>query len=1348
MALDINAFSHSAKLDDRLTLVDTPEGIPTIIAAKEGFKEKLLSMLSHIPLLKNTQAVQDYVNGLSLDNKQVLGVFLQALAARFGHDAALDIVDAVDLSGLTPLTLRTIEQLTVRSEAFAPLHLPLDICETDEDAPKLLVLPSPIAIESESSEKQTPSPSELTPLTDPIAVAKGIRGTASHTLNQQPIASQDFLHAQDQCLKQLLTTPIPQKITMPTTQTWLASWVYSEPEPIKTLQQAIKNYNQVLSDTQLATCIQNLNQSRDPLITSDELTAQRELITTALAKVKQALTLVAELNANLSVEQSGVLSPLLAEVNLGLSQYEVLTAAMQTYEQALLASNPVRQALSEFHAALPYALQNKLTADTLVSSYQLFSPLMQTELGQTERVEYLAASLVSMFNEENISAVSEQKKMMPEVKSLVLLIKQFVLEPMQEPLAVSSSFQTPFEAQQAEAEQYLTQIEQAQTLLADCLARASNLSEQALIAVGKQVKLEDHLTAVKQAGAQLSTVLYKAINPAEEEVQFDDLSATLLYLGGQEYVEKGSRLQFDEPVHFDDLALELTLRNELDGSTFAPQVASLAQQVLQTQHHLNWFEGVSSISFSPNNLQDISLFDDVNNLRLVSQIEQDQTRYHSFLTERLSLCNDYHRAVTELLLAVPSETVRNQLSQELVHINADQDATRTLVERLNRLQSAQDVLVIAGNNVAKLSALTQQLEHVRKETNAERAEVNLSYFLSYLPELKNNNEQVRALTQEQHLLSAKLDKLTEHLQQLYGDGLVQTLAEPEASSPELRAFRTVTSQLAEVNRSLEELDDAYQHGLLQLKKATIAAKNNGGFPEQGGMASSHAWQSWLVQKFVGNWSSQYRPSLEELILSRQLAKNNMSSVAEAYLALASSVKASKTSLVNVSVLTSPKVMVAALGDLHNWSMAHPIEARELAGNLTQAYNIILANPGTFGQELVNTVTTVWQTGTVQNQVHDILQGKREELPDKTNFAMTPQMIALLHMAQLAPYIAGGAKGAANTGIGGPLVSGVFGMMFPSAGIATPVVGLVGGILQTWSERQLANNMREYRSSEVMVNALIKGMQAEGGLSARGEAIAGYMLQRQALQDVGTVARDCFEVGKVGAVKRAFTDIANWWKHASTGAKALAVVMTIVAASVVSVGAIAAAVFTLGTGGVGIVAAVVLGLGGLMAGAYSSKAVVSTLQGANFLGMADTARAAEAEMTEKRIEQAFAQLAHTPVSQTSVIKTTALSASGTQEIPKSMADVLGLEQHQAVLKAHFMPQLVGLDSDAQQAIFVQGMRQYANDKSHEIEINQAIDRDKTVERAMKWVAELDIMPAQLQQCMAEIDAALLTEISSR
>lgn len=146
------------------------------------------------------------------------------------------------------------------------------------------------------------------------------------------------------------------------------------------------------------------------MISSDELTAIRDHVKFGLVQIKQALTLVAELKANLSVEQSSVLSPLLAEVNLGLSQYDVLTTAMQTFEQALLASTPMRLALSEFHAKLPYSLQNKLTADTLVSSYQLFSPLMQNELSQTERVEYIAASLVSMLNEENISEVSGQKK--------------------------------------------------------------------------------------------------------------------------------------------------------------------------------------------------------------------------------------------------------------------------------------------------------------------------------------------------------------------------------------------------------------------------------------------------------------------------------------------------------------------------------------------------------------------------------------------------------------------------------------------------------------------------------------------------------------------------------------------------------------------------------------------------------------------------------------------------------------------------------------------------------------------------------------------------------------------------
>lgn len=206
-------------------------------------------------------------------------------------------------------------------------------------------------------------------------------------------------------------------------------------------------------------------------------------------------------------------------------------------------------------------------------------------------------------------------------------------------------------------------------------------------------------------------------------------------------------------------------------------------------------------------------------------------------------------------------------------------------------------------------------------------------------------------------------------------------------------------------------------------------------------------------------------------------------MAEAYLALLKTVKDSKSSFNPMSTaasLVSPKEIASALGNLHQWSMVHQVEARELTGNLTQTYNIIMANPDTFGSELVNTVKTVWQVGTVQNQVHDILNGTREELPDKANISMTPEMIALLHTAEMAPYVVGGSKGAMNSVTGGPILASVFTMMFPVEDMAAPVVALIGGLLQTGTEQQLANEMRDHRSTEVMVNALIKACNPMAG----------------------------------------------------------------------------------------------------------------------------------------------------------------------------------------------------------------------------------------------------------------------------
>lgn len=1313
MALDINSFSAAAKLDGRLSLADNRDGIPTLITAKAGFKEKVLSVLSHIPLLGQMQAVRDYVDALSIDNRQVLGVFLAALSARFGDEAARNASDAIDLSGKQPLTLRSIVQLTTQCAHFA--HLSDTWVQDVPDAPE--PTHNSAASRRPMLEQRRGADANVN-----LAVA------ASHAA----IAPQVFFLNHEQGIEQLLSMPVPQALLMPRTQTWLASWLYSEPESIQTLQRAIGTYNQELDKCQLAARLQCLTLGSDPLadiatLTEDFALAKEGLdrLNRALAKIAACLVTVngtamatTKVMANLSAEQGDALLPLQTQIAQDLQHYKALAGVELSCEQTFLASLPTRQGLAEFIAALPSELQDTLTAGASVLSYQMFAPMMRGELGQADLVAHVAAVLTRDPDEPSTTAVDAQSL---DVNALVLLIKHFL--PRQ---ANASSVGDPSVMETAELDRQLAQMEQAQRRLAEALSQASQLSGEALVQLRAEIKLDSHVGAVQRAAASLNSVLL-------DYDEVEDHSASLLYLSGQHYVVKGSRLLFDEPIEWDHLDIEQTQAPELDKLAQLPDMARLAQRVLQTQHRLDWFAGNSSVSFSPNNPQDIPFNDDVQHLRLGAQIVQHQAGYHLFLAERQSLCHDYRMALTDILQALPPCEVRAQLALDLTRIAGDSEANRLLVERLNQLQQAQHVLGVAEAKVARFSALSQQLKQYSAEVNAQRASLNLQHYLSYLPALQANNDRVRDLSQARLLLTDKLAQLTAHLQQLYGADLRRILTDDASSSPELRAYQTVARQLTEVECSLADLDEAYQHGLLQLKKASLAAKDQGGYPEQGAMTSGHAWQTWLVQKFVGHWSSQYRPSIEELILARQLAKNNLSSMAEAYLALANSVKGSKASLTDLSALGSPQAMMAALGQVHNWSMAHPLEAQALAGNLTQAYNIILANPSTFGQELVGAVTTVWQTGTVQNQVQDMLQGTREALPDKANFAMTPQMIALLHMAQLAPYIAGGAKGAVNTGVGGPLVNGVFSMMFPGAGVAAPIVGLVGGLLQTWSERQVANNMRAYRSTEVMVNALIKGMQAEGGLAARGEAMAGYMLQRQALQDIGTVSRDCFEVGKVGAIKRALTDIAHWWKQASTGAKAFAVVTAILVATVVSASAVAGALFALGTGGVGIVAAVVLCVGGLMAGAYFARALMASLQGINFLGMGDAARAAKADMTQSRIETALNRVAHTAVK-------------GEHAASVSIASILPFAQDREALKARLIPQLSGLDDEVQRTVFATVMLEYAQNKRSEIESIQELERQQLVERAVGLVDGLDITQAQLTQCMAEIDAALSKEKS--
>lgn len=83
-------------------------------------------------------------------------------------------------------------------------------------------------------------------------------------------------------------------------------------------------------------------------------------------------------------------------------------------------------------------------------------------------------------------------------------------------------------------------------------------------------------------------------------------------------------------------------------------------------------------------------------------------------------------------------------------------------------------------------------------------------------------------------------------------------------------------------------------------------------------------------------------------------------------------------------------------------------------------------------------STVWKTGTIENQVKDILQGRRQFLPNHESMSMSAEMIALLHLTQCLPYLAGAGRGVAGSGV-----------IATSVGQLVTVLGLVHQSLNLW-----------------------------------------------------------------------------------------------------------------------------------------------------------------------------------------------------------------------------------------------------------------------------------------------------------
>ncbi|MCL1128007.1 hypothetical protein [Shewanella surugensis] len=374
----------------------------------------------------------------------------------------------------------------------------------------------------------------------------------------------------------------------------------------------------------------------------------------------------------------------------------------------------------------------------------------------------------------------------------------------------------------------------------------------------------------------------------------------------------------------------------------------------------------------------------------------------------------YEASINRLIVALPEKPIIKILRGDLIRMSSLRNNANKLLVLLDGWLPLIQVENKIVDKMKEISLIESHLSVEKKHHLSNRREFNVVEYQSYVVKLSENNDKLRAVLtlKDEIKLKGGYDK----------------------------------SQLMILEQKIKTLDDEYHFISLSLKRFDIQARKQGGYPEEGGYSSLEAWSSWTTQNTKLPLTSNYRPSLQELLFERQLAGNNMSSIFEAYSALFYTCAGADTTELSeeTSVSRSQKIW-AALNGLDQWLLSHPIEAIELAGNVEHAYALIMQKPETFGEQLVESVKTTWKRGSVESQIHDILLGEREEIPSRASTKMTAEMIALLNIAQMAPYVIGGIKGARGQGAlarAGMAVTSVF-----ASPVLSPVIGFIGGLLE-------------------------------------------------------------------------------------------------------------------------------------------------------------------------------------------------------------------------------------------------------------------------------------------------------------
>ncbi|MBJ7264552.1 MAG: hypothetical protein JHC61_12910, partial [Burkholderiaceae bacterium] len=93
--ISIQQFVAASASADRVLISTNDSGEPVVTAAKYSLQDKAVMFLSNIPIIKNTDFVQNYIEKLNSDNAAATGVFLNALSKCYGATAATSAAESL-----------------------------------------------------------------------------------------------------------------------------------------------------------------------------------------------------------------------------------------------------------------------------------------------------------------------------------------------------------------------------------------------------------------------------------------------------------------------------------------------------------------------------------------------------------------------------------------------------------------------------------------------------------------------------------------------------------------------------------------------------------------------------------------------------------------------------------------------------------------------------------------------------------------------------------------------------------------------------------------------------------------------------------------------------------------------------------------------------------------------------------------------------------------------------------------------------------------------------------------------------------------------------------------------------